>query len=87
MEPVRSIKLLVGLPKHLLVEGVNIIMHLINRSPLISLDEGLLEDAWSGKNIFLSHLKVFSYSMYVHVYARSKSKLDLKFVKCIIEND
>ena len=39
-------------------------------------------DVWSGKEVKLSHLKVFSCVAYVHISDQGKNKLDLKSEKC-----
>lgn len=40
------------------------------------------------KNVYLSYLKVFGYSLYAYIIIGSRSKLDPKFIKCtFIEYD
>ena len=41
------------------------------------------EEAWSGRKPNLSHLKIFGCVCYVHVPNELRTKLDLKFEKCI----
>lgn len=73
-------RLYVGLPKQF-GRVVNIIVYLINKSPKVPLYECLPEEAWSHKDINLSHPKVFSSSLYVNINAGPKSNLNPKFIK------
>lgn len=57
----RSMKLHAGLPKQFWPKAINIAMYLINRSPSILMNGGLPEEVWNGKNVDLSHLRVFDY--------------------------
>ena len=57
--------------------------YLVNMSPHFKLDGGLPEEAWSGKKVELSHLKVFGCPAYAHVEATKRSKLDPKSQKMI----
>ena len=41
------------------------------------------QEVWTGKEISLTHLKVFGYDAYVHVPKENRSKLDKKDDKCI----
>jgi hypothetical protein len=47
------------------------------------LDGKTLYEVWTGKEPFLTHLKVFVCDAYVHVPKENKSKLDNKVEKCI----
>lgn len=77
----RNLRLHVGLPKQFWAESINTMVYLINRSQSVLLNEGLLEKTWSEKMVSLSHLKMFSYSSYLHINIGLRSKLDLKSVK------
>ena len=61
---------------------MNAAAYLINRGPSVPLDGGLPEEAWTGKEVNLSHLKVFGCISYVHVDAEKRDKLDSKSRKC-----
>ncbi|XXG79495.1 hypothetical protein AAC387_Pa09g0546 [Persea americana] len=82
VERARSMRLHAGLPKQFWVEAVNAAAYLINRGPSVPLDGGLPEEAWTGKEVNLSHLKVFGCTSYVHVDAEKRDKLDSKSRKC-----
>ena len=58
-------------------------VHLINRSLNLTLDGGILEEAWSGKKPSYDHLHVFGCEAYVHVPREKCSKLEPKSKKCI----
>lgn len=72
-----------GLPKHFWAEAVRTACYLINRSPTTSLDGGIPEKVWTGKELYYSHLKVFGCEAYVHISKEQRSKLDEKSLKCI----
>ena len=82
VERARSMRLHAGLPKQFWAEAVNAAAYLINRGPSVPLDGGLPEEAWTGKEVNLSHLKVFGCISYVHVDAEKRDKLDSKSRKC-----
>jgi hypothetical protein len=46
------------------------------------LEHKIPEELWSGKEVKLSHLKVFGCVSYVHISDHARSKLDPKSVKC-----
>ena len=71
-------RLQVGLPKVFWVDTVDAACYLVNLSPHIKLDGGLLEERWSERKIGLSHLQVLGCMAYVHVDASERSKLDAK---------
>ena len=70
------------LPKILGANVVNTAAYLINFGPSISLDREEPEEAWSGKEVNLSFLKVFSCVSYVHIDSTDISKHDPKSVIC-----
>jgi hypothetical protein len=57
---------------------------LINRGPSKPLDLAIPEEIWTGKEVKLSHLKVFGCVSYIHVSDHARSKLDAKSVKCTL---
>jgi len=50
--------------------------YIINLSPTISLDGGILEKAWTNKDLCYTHLKIFGCEEYVHIPKEHRSKLD-----------
>ncbi|KAI9198572.1 hypothetical protein LWI28_018376 [Acer negundo] len=83
-ERARSIRLQSGLPKQFCAEAVNTAAYLINRGPSKPLDIAIPEEIWTGKEVKISHLKVFGCVSYVHVSDHTRSKLDVKSVKCTL---
>jgi hypothetical protein len=81
-ERARSMMLHAGLPKTVWVNVVSIVAYRINRGPFVPLSHRLLEELWSGKEVNLSHLKVFGCASYVHDECDTQSKLDAKSRKC-----
>jgi hypothetical protein len=71
-----------GLPNQFWAEAVNTAAYLINRGPSVPLEHKIPEEVWSGKEVKLSHLKVFGCVSYVHISDHARSKLDPKSVKC-----
>ncbi|KAL5805411.1 hypothetical protein ACOSQ4_028144 [Xanthoceras sorbifolium] len=82
-ERTRSMRLHAGLPKMLWAEAVNTAAYLINRGPSVPLDGGIPEEVWSGKEVNISHLRVFGCISYVHIDSAKRSKLDAKSNKCV----
>ena len=81
-ERARSMRLHAGLPKQFWAEAVSTAAYLINRGPSVPLEHKIPEEVWSGKEIKLSHLKVFGCVAYVHISDQARSKLDPKSHKC-----
>ncbi|WVY97098.1 hypothetical protein V8G54_029249 [Vigna mungo] len=79
----RSLRLQSGLPKQFWAEAVNTATYLINRGPSVPLEHKIPEEVWSGKEIKLSHLKIFDCVTYVHISDQGRNKLDPKSKKCI----
>ncbi|KAL5745040.1 hypothetical protein ACOSP7_026186 [Xanthoceras sorbifolium] len=82
-ERARSMRLHAGLPKMLWAEAVSTAAYLINRGPSVPLDGGIPEEVWSGKEVNISHLRVFGCISYVHIDSAERSKLDAKSNKCV----
>ena len=82
-ERARSMRIHAGLPKMFWAEAVNTASYLINRGPSIPLDGKLPKEVWSGKEVNLSHLRVFGCISYVHIDSAERSKLDAKSNKCV----
>jgi transposase InsO family protein len=78
----RSMRLYAGLSKTLWVDAVSTTGYLINRGPSVPLGHKLPEEVWSGKEVNLSHLKVFGCVSYVYIDSDTHSKLDVKSRKC-----
>ncbi|KAK0585008.1 hypothetical protein LWI29_022138 [Acer saccharum] len=83
-ERARSMRLHSGLPKQFWAEAVNTAAYLINRGPSKPLDLAIPEEIWTGKEVKLSHLKVFGCVSYVHIGDHARNKLDAKSVKCTL---
>ncbi|KAI9153156.1 hypothetical protein LWI28_006810 [Acer negundo] len=83
-ERARSIRLQSGLLKQFWAEAVNTAAYLINRGPSKPLDLAIPEEIWTGKEVKLSHVKVFGCVSYVHVSDHARSKLDAKSLKCTL---
>ena len=82
-ERARSMRIHAGLPKMFWPEAVNTAAYLINRGPSIPLDGKIPKEVWSGKEVNLSHLRVFGCISYVHIDSAERSKLDAKSNKCV----
>ena len=81
-ERARSMRLHAGLPKTFWVDTINIAAYLINQGPSIPMEFRLPEEVQNGKEVKLSHLKVFYYVSYVHIDFDVRSKLDAKSKIC-----
>ena len=71
------------LEKNFWVEAVKTTCYLINRSPTTTLDGGIPNEFWTGKNLNYSHLKIFGCEEFVHIPKENRTKLDDKSMKCI----
>ncbi len=72
-----------NLPNYFWAEAIAIIVYIMNQTPTIVVDGMTLEEKFTGKKPYVSHLRVFGYIAYVHVLDEKKSKLDPKAKKCI----
>ena len=81
-ERARSMRLHAGLPKFFWADAISTAAYLINRGPSVPLNGELPEEAWTGKEVTLLHLRVFGCVSYVHVDSNDRDKLDPKSRKC-----
>lgn len=81
-ERARSLCMQSGLPKQFWVEAVITSAYLINRGPSVPLERRIPEEVWSGKEVKLSHLRVFGCVTYTHISDQGRNKLDPKSKKC-----
>jgi hypothetical protein len=81
-ERARSMRLHSGLPQTFWADAVHTAVYLINRGPSVPLEFRLPEEVWRGKEVQLSHLKVFRCVFYVHIDSDARNKLDVKSKKC-----
>ena len=75
MERARNMRLHVGFPLQFWVDVVDIVVYLINRGPSSSLDDGIPEEAWKGRNINYSFLKTFGCKEFVHIDKENRTNL------------
>jgi ATP-binding cassette subfamily B (MDR/TAP) protein 1 len=83
LERARSMRIHAGLPKQFWADAVNTAAYLINRGPSVPLNCGLPEEAWTGKEVNLSHLRVFGCIAYMHIELEDRDKFDAKSRKCV----
>ncbi|KAG6737243.1 hypothetical protein POTOM_058756 [Populus tomentosa] len=81
-ERARSMRLHSGLPQTFWADAVHTAVYLINHGPSVPLEFRLPEEVWRGKEVQLSHLKVFGCVSYVHIDSDARNKLDAKSKKC-----
>jgi hypothetical protein len=81
-ERARSMRLHAGLPKTFWADAVSTAAYLINKGPSVPLGHRLPEEVWSGKEVNLSHLKVFGCVSYICIESDARSKLNAKSRKC-----
>ena len=71
-------RLHVGLPKTFWADAISTATYLINGGPSVLLNGELPEEAWTGKEVALLHLRVFGCVSYVHIDSNDRDKLDPK---------
>jgi hypothetical protein len=81
-EHARSMKLHARPLKNFWGDAISIAAYLINRGPVVPLGHKLPEEVWSGKEVNLSHFKVFGCVSYVYIESDARSKLDAMSIKC-----
>ena len=82
MEHVRCMILHVGFPLQFWADVVNTIVYLINIGPSSTLDGGIPEEAWIGKQVKYSFMRTFGCEAFVHIDKDDRTKLEAKSKKC-----
>ncbi|CAJ2639360.1 unnamed protein product [Trifolium pratense] len=83
LEMARSMLKSKRLPKELWAEAVACAVYLSNRSPTRSMLGKTPQEAWSGRKLGISHLRVFGSIVHAHIPDEKRSKLDDKSEKYI----
>ena len=83
LERVRSMRIHAGFPKQFWEDAVNTTVYLINEELSVYVNCGIPEEAWTGKEVNLNHVRTFDCISYVHVELNRRSKLDSKSKRCI----
>ena len=72
-----------NLPNEYWGEAVVTAVYIMNRCPTKSVKNKVPQEAWTGMNHSVSHLKFFGCVAYAHVPDELRRKLDKKGQKCI----
>ncbi|RDX88387.1 hypothetical protein CR513_30024, partial [Mucuna pruriens] len=83
IERVRCMLFEARLPKQLWGEAFYTTMHAINLNLAVSLNTGVPDKIWFGKDVKYDHLQDFDCKAFVHVPKDERSKLDMKTRQCI----
>ena len=51
---------------------------MLNRSPTVTVQDKIPEEAWSGTKTSVSHLRIFGYVAFAHILDELRRKLDKK---------
>ena len=65
------------------VEVVNSTIYLINRGPSTPLGYGIPKEAWTGKKVSYSFLKMLGCEAFAHLDSENRTKLETKLKKCV----
>ena len=71
------------LPMHLWAEAARTVVGVQNRTPHRVLEKKTPEEVLSGKKLEVSHLRIFSCPVYIHIPKEKRTKLDLSGKKGI----
>jgi hypothetical protein len=83
MECARSMILTQGLELEFWGEAVNTAVYTKNRCPTKAFDSKTPQEAWSGRKLDVSHLKVFGCKAFAHVPDEKRTKLESKSMACV----
>jgi hypothetical protein len=72
-----------NLPNYFWAEMIATAIYIMNRTPITVIDGMTLEEKFTCKKPYVSHLRVFGSITYVHVLDEKRSKLNSKAEKCI----
>ena len=64
-------------------EAVGCSVYLLNRSPTVTVQDKIPEEAWSGTKTSVSHLRIFGSVTFAHIPNELRRKLDKKSDICI----
>ena len=81
MECARCITLHAGFPLQFWDDAVNTPIYLVNRGPSIVLDGGILEEAWTGKQVKYSFLRTFGCEAFFHIDKDDRTNIEAKSKK------
>jgi len=70
-------------PKVFWPEAINWSIHILNRSPILALQDVTLEEAWSERRPAVDHFRIFWCIAYAQVSEERRKKLDDRGEKCI----
>lgn len=70
--------------KELVANAINITCFLINRSSKAVLNRKVTEDVLAGGAVDYIRLRLFGCPPYMYVTSEDRSKLDAKYIQCII---
>ena len=73
------------LPMHLWAEAVRTTVYVQNRTLHLVLDNKTPEEDFSGEKPEFNHLRIFGFSMYIHIPKEKRTKLDSSGRKGIFE--
>ena len=71
------------IPKTFWPEAVNWSIHILNRSPTLTVQNMTQEEAWSGRKTAVDYFRIFGCIAYAHILDEKRRKLDNKGEKCI----
>ena len=59
-------------------EAIGCSVYLLNRSPTVTIQDKIPEEAWSGTKTSVAHLRIFGSVSFAHIPSELKIKLDKK---------
>ena len=65
------------------MEAINTTIYFINRGSSTPLGYGILEEAWTGKNVSYSFLKTLGCEAFAHIDAENGTDVEAKSKKCV----
>jgi hypothetical protein len=66
------------IPNRFCAKEIFTIVYLLNRSPIMEVNQKTLEEAWSGRKPKVNHFKVFGSTAYAWILDEKRTKLDSK---------
>ena len=76
MEAARAMLHDQDIPIHIWVEATRTTVYVQNRTPHRVLENKTPEEVFFGKKLEVSHLRIFSYLLYIHIPKEKRTKLD-----------